>query len=510
MLYEDYVAAQIAMQTKLRRFRRGVPLNFAPFEVELAKFEGRAAEIARLVKGSDIAALSEMLRAKTLTAFDLTLHYLRRIRRMQNLNAVLELNPDALALAAAADRSAAFGDLHGIPILIKDNIGTGDRMHTTAGADVLRHARADRDALLVSRLRASGAVLLGKTNLSEWANFFANEAPPNGFSANGGQTRNPYGLHDVGGSSAGSAAAAAAGLCAAAVGTETHGSIVYPSLCNGLYGLKPSIGLISRDRVIPITDATDTAGPMARTATDMAVLMDVMMSHDPQDAAYVEAAADPRGAALLKSGLASALAQDGLRGRRIGLARTRDGGETYRAAFAGMRAALRAAGAVVVSVTLPKFRSSFIDIMSHGYVHGLASYFEATGAPVHSAHEVAEYNRRDMAHRAPNGMGRLERALQNSWTHEEYAANVHDARARAREVIETTLRDHELDFIATFSPLGFDERFVMAGAPLLALPGGFLPNGRPYGFTLGARWLEDAALVAAAGAWERECIRRRG
>ena len=503
MLYDDYVAVQVQIQTKLRRFRRGVPLDWTPFEEALANFESRAANIARAVKGTDIAAQRALLQSRKITSVDLTLHYLRRIRRMQNLNAVMELNPDALALAEAVDHSVARGDLHGIPILIKDNIGTGDRMHTTAGADVLRDARADRDAMLVNRLRESGAILLGKTNLSEWANFFASSPKPNGFSANGGQTRNPHGLHDVGGSSAGSAAAAAAGLCAAAVGTETHGSIIYPSLCNGLYGLKPSLGLISRDRVIPITDATDTAGPMARTAADTAALMDAMIGFDPSDPTSVAAAADARGAALLRSGMSHALGQDGLRGRRIGLVRVRHGGETYREAFAGMRAALRQAGATVVSVTLPKYQSPFLDIMSHGYVHGVASYFEATRAPVQHMSEVVEHNRRDPARRAPNGMGRLERALQNSWTREEYEARVEDARTRARAAIDVTLQEHRLDFIATFSPLGFDERFVLAGAPIMALPAGFLPNGRPYGFVLGGRWLDDTALVAAAGAWER-------
>lgn len=503
MLYDEYVVTQVRLQKKLRRFERGLPLNFGPFERALSAFEPRAAAVARRVRGADIAALQALLMNGVISVVDLTLHYLRRIRRAQHLNAVMELNPDVLKQAREADRAAASGALHGIPILIKDNIGTGDRMHTTAGAAVLRNARADRDALLVSRLRASGAILLGKTNLSEWANFFASKPPPNGFSANGGQTRNPYGLHDVGGSSSGSGAAAAAELCAAAIGTETYGSIIYPSLCNGLYGFKPSLGLISRDRVIPITDATDTAGPMARTAGDMAALMDALIGFDETDPACVEAAADARGAALQTAGVSRALTQDGLRGRRIGLVRTRDGGATYREAFAGMRRALKKAGAQLVEVTLSKFESTFSDIMSHGYVHGVAAYLEATRAPVRSMRQVAEFNRRDLPRRAPNGMGRLEAALENTWTREEYAAQVRASRAAARTSIEETMHAHDLDFIGTLSPHGFDERFVLAGAPLVALPGGFLSNGRPYGFTLGARWLDDAALVAAAGAWER-------
>jgi len=503
MLYDDYNKIQICRQKQLRRFERGMPLNMRVHEKHLHWFEERAVRTARQVRGADIPALRDLLRAGRITSVELTLHYLRRIQRMQNLNAVMELNPDALEQARAVDEAGQWGALRGIPVLIKDNIGTGDRMHTTAGAAVLREAQCDRDALLVKRLRESGAIVLGKTNLSEWANFFASNPPPNGFSANGGQTRNPYGAHDVGGSSSGSGSAVAAGLCAAAVGTETHGSIIYPSLCNGLYGLKPSLGLISRDRIIPITDATDTAGPMARTATDLATLMDALICFDASDPTCVEAMADARGAALHAHGMTPALMQDGLRGRRIGLVRMRDGGATYRAAFTGMRRALRDAGATVVDISLLPFKSSFIDMMSHGYVHGVAEYLEATDAPVRTLQQVVEFNRRDLEHRAPNGMGRLEKALKCKWTHEEYVEQVAAGRAAARASIDAALRASDLDFVGTLSPHGFDERFVLAGAPLLALPGGFLPNGRPYGLTLGARWLDDAALIAAAGAWGR-------
>ncbi|MCX6017701.1 MAG: amidase family protein [Chloroflexi bacterium] len=508
MLYDDYATQQARRQKALRSFQRGKPLNFRPFEAQLASFEARASRVARLVRGADIPRLCELLRSGALLSVDLTLHYLRRIRRTENLNAVMQLAPDALAQARAADRvrtaGANAGALHGIPVLIKDNIGTGDQMHTTAGAAVLQRAHCDRDAMLVRRLRESGAVLLGKTNLSEWANFFADEPAPNGFSANGGQTRNPYGVHDVGGSSSGSGSAVAAGLCAAAVGTETHGSIVNPSLCNALYGMKPSLGLISRDRVIPITDATDTAGPMARTATDMAVLMDALIGFDPNDPACVDLAADPQGPALFAGGVSAALQQDGLRDQRIGLLDSRGTGAIYRGAFTQMRRMLKRAGAVLVPLKMPKFDPPFFDIMSHGYVHGVAEYLSNTNAPVRSLGQVAEYNRRDLARRAPNGMGTLESALtNNTWTRDEYDVRVREWRAAARASIDEALHSQNLDLIATFNPFGFDERFVLAGAPLLALPAGFLPNGRPYGFILAGRWLDDAALVAVAGAWER-------
>ena len=503
----SFMATQAARQHALRAFERHVVLDWTPFASGLIAYDTRRTRVEMLLRGADIAAMRSLLRRGTLSAVGLTLHYLARIKRHSALNAVITLNPDALDLARAADTALAAGHatgpLHGIPILLKDNIGTGDRMPNTAGAAALLDARSDRDAFLVSRLRAAGAVILGKANLSEWANFFADEPPPNGFSAAGGQTWNPYGGFDVGGSSAGSGAAAAAHLCAAAVGTETHGSIIYPCLRNALYGLKPSLGLVSRDRIIPITDASDTAGPMARCVGDLAALMDGMAGADPADPECVALATDPRGAGLLSEGFAHWAQPGGLKGVRIGVLPADPTESPLDAAHADLaRARLRAAGALLIECALPALDLPFLRLLNHGFVTGVAAYLEATGAPLRTLAEVLAFNVADPARRAPNGMGRMRAALADDWTAADYAAQKPIVRAACRAALHETKQAHGLDLFVSLDQGGVGWHFVMAGAPLLALPAGLLPDGQPYGITLGGEWLDDGKLIAAARAWE--------
>jgi amidase len=253
----------------------------------------------------------------------LTQLYLDRIKAVDQdgpaLRSVLATNPEALEIAARLDdeRKAGHlrGPLHGIPILLKDNLDTGDRMPTTAGSLALAGSRAASDAFVVAQLRAAGAVVLGKTNLSEWANFRGHRST-SGWSSCGGQTRNPYVLdRNPSGSSSGSAVAAAASLCAAAVGTETDGSILSPSAYCGLVGLKPTVGLVSRTGIIPISRTQDTAGPMARTVTDAAILLGAMTGIDPRDEAMAT------GSGSVAEDYRSQLRPDGLKGARIGVAR---------------------------------------------------------------------------------------------------------------------------------------------------------------------------------------------
>ncbi|MFN2277912.1 MAG: amidase family protein, partial [Candidatus Promineifilaceae bacterium] len=242
-----------------------------------------------------VAGWQEAMERGEITAVGLVEYYLARIEQIDRsgpaLNSVLELNPDALAIAAALDAErtdrGSRGPLHGIPIMIKGNIDTADRMTTTAGSLALEGHIAAEDAFLVGRLREAGAILLGKTNLSEWANFRSTRSS-SGWSSQGGQTRNPYALdRNPCGSSSGSGAAVATDLCVAAVGTETDGSIVCPAHANGIVGLKPTVGLVSRAGIIPISHSQDTAGPMTRTVADAAVLLQAMAGRDPRDMTYL-------------------------------------------------------------------------------------------------------------------------------------------------------------------------------------------------------------------------------
>src|SRR5450631_2207186 len=270
-----------------------------------------------------IAKLQEGMNAGRLSAHSLVRKYLARIRAIDAagpcLRSVIEINPDALAIAAALDRerkqNGPRGMLHGIAVLIKDNIDTADRMATTAGSLALVGANPARDAFLVERLRAAGAVILGKSNLSEWANIRSTRST-SGWSARGGLTRNPYALdRNTSGSSSGTAAAIAAGLAPLGVGTETDGSIVSPSSICGLVGLKPTVGRMSRDGIVPISHTQDTPGPMTRTVADAALLYAAMVGSDSTDDATSAAPAD------LAAGAAIALPDDALRGARLGVAR---------------------------------------------------------------------------------------------------------------------------------------------------------------------------------------------
>ncbi len=308
------------------------------------------------------------------SSVSITKLYLKRIEAVDkkgpSLNAVIEINPDALTMAAAmdAERKAGKvrGPLHGIPVMIKDNINSGDKMMTTAGSLALEGHHAAKDAFIVSQLRAAGAVLLGKTNLSEWANFRSTRST-SGWSSRGGQTKNPYLLaRNPSGSSAGSGSAVSANLCVVAVGTETNGSVVSPSSCNGIVGIKPTVGLISRSGIIPISATQDTAGPMARSVKDAAILLGALAGVDPDDAVTLESKDKTH------SDYTSFLDPNGLKGKRIGVEKSflTNGHEGVLALFQDALALLKAQGATVVEVELQK------QLSDAGSVEGLVLQYE--------------------------------------------------------------------------------------------------------------------------------------
>ncbi len=314
------------------------------------------------------------------------------------IHSVLEINPDALAIAAALDEERRAGKLrgplHGIPILIKDNIATADRMTTTAGSLALKGCTPARDAFLITRLRAAGAILLGKTNLSEWANFRSTHSS-SGWSGRGGQARNPYALDRTpSGSSSGSGAAIAANLAACAVGTETDGSITSPSAANSLVGIKPTLGLISRSGIVPISHSQDTAGPMCRTVRDAAILLGVLAGRDSRDWATAGQKAQRDYTRFLNL--------NGLKGARIGVCRTKFFG--YHPATDKLAAAalseLKSSGAVLIDpANLPnagKYDDSELDVLLFEFKADLNKYLEELGpkAPVKSLKETIAFNER--------------------------------------------------------------------------------------------------------------------
>ena len=325
--------------------------------------------------------------------------YLARIQEIDKagpmVNSIIELNPEALQIADALDQERKAkgprGPLHGIPVLIKDNIDTGDRMNTTAGSLALLGGRPANDAFVAAQLRNAGAVILGKTNLSEWANIRCSHST-SGWSGRGGLTRNPYALdRNPCGSSSGTGAAVSANLCVAGVGTETDGSVVCPSSANGLAGLKPTVGLVSRSGIIPISHSQDTAGPMARTVRDVAILLGAMAGADPQDAAT----ADSRG--KLPADYTRFLDPVGLRGARLGVVRKYFGfNDAVDQLMDSLLGEMKRAGAEIVDPadipTIGKFDDSELTVFCYELKADLAAYLARRGASVKSLRDVIEFN----------------------------------------------------------------------------------------------------------------------
>ncbi|MDQ6737008.1 MAG: amidase, partial [Gemmatimonadota bacterium] len=346
-----------------------------------------------------IAQLQSAMASGRMTSRSICESYLARISTVDsagpNLRSVLKLNPDALAIADAADADRRAGKvrgpLHGIPVLIKDNIDTHDRMTTSAGSLALTHSIAPRDSFVAERLRAAGAVLLGKTNLSEWANYRSTHAS-SGWSGLGGQTRNPYALDRTpSGSSSGSGAATAANLCAVAVGTETDGSITSPSSVQSLVGIKPTVGLVSRAGIVPISKSQDTAGPMARTVTDAAILLSALAGVDTRDSATVASAAHSN------RDYTRFLDANGLKGARIGIPRKNYFGYSVAtdAIINGAIDAMRSAGAIIVDpIELGSEGDGEGTVLSYEFKAGINEYLASlgTGAPVRTLADLIAFN----------------------------------------------------------------------------------------------------------------------
>ncbi|HTT67324.1 MAG TPA: amidase [Gemmatimonadales bacterium] len=482
-----------------------------------------------------VAQLQEGMRAGRWTARALAEQYLARIdavdQKGPNLHTVIETNPDALATADALDverrTKGARGPLHGIPVLIKDNIDTGDRMHTSAGSLALAASIAARDSTVAARLREAGAVILGKTNLSEWANFRGRHSI-SGWSGRGGQCRNPYVLdRSPSGSSSGSAAAAAANLCAVAVGTETDGSITSPASACSLVGIKPTVGLVSRAGIVPISHNQDTAGPLARCVADAAALLTALAGADPKDPATDAAGAHA-------ADYARALDPDGLRGLRLGIARKRYTGNhrVVDQLFEAALGVLRDRGAVLVDkvdlTTEDRLKDSEQVVLECDFRADLDAYLAGLGpgAPVRSLADVIAFNK---AHEAEELQLFGQETLLSAQARGGLASPVY-RRALARchrfartEGIDLVVRRHRLDAIVcptSTPPRQID--FVdgdgggadcttpaaVAGYPHVTVPMGYV-LGVPVGLSFFGRAWTEATLIRAAFAYEQASRMRR-
>ncbi len=486
-----------------------------------------------------IVELQKRMETGQETSRSLVEKYLARIdsvdRRGPELRSVLEVNPDAAAIADGLDAERRAGrvrgPLHGIPILIKDNIATGDRMMTTAGSLALGGAPAPADAFVAGRLRAAGVVILGKTNLSEWANFRSTHSS-SGWSGRGGQTRNPYALdRNPSGSSSGSGAAVAANLSAAAVGTETDGSIVSPSNNAALVGIKPTLGLVSRTGIIPIAHSQDTAGPMARTVADAAALLGALAGSDPADVATKDA--DTKG----RRDYSSSLSLDGLRGARIGVVRNRLFGYSPaadRLAEAAI-ADMRRQGAVIVDPanipTLGKFDESEFDVLLYEFKADLNAYLASRGpsSPVRSLADVIGFNNaRQSEELRYFGQEILVMAEKKGpLSEQKYKAELARNHLLARtQGIDAVMTKYRLD--ALVAPTGGPAWLIdlvngdggtaaapgpstvtsVAGYPHITVPMGYV-GGLPVGLSFFGRAWSEPTLIKLAYSYEQATKHRR-
>jgi amidase len=500
---------------------------------------GRQARLAPSfeLEEATIADLQAGMKSGKYTARALAHAYLQRIDALDKqgprLRAVLEVNPDALATAQAldAERKAKGprGPLHGIPVLVKDNVAMHDRMQTTAGSLALVGVTPPRDAFIVERLRAAGAVILGKANLSEWANFRSTHSS-SGWSGRGGQCRNPYALDRTpSGSSSGSAVAVAANLCAAAIGTETDGSIVSPSTCCSIVGIKPTLGLVSRAGIIPIAHSQDTAGPMARTVADAAVLLGVLSGVDPQDDATAASAGQAR------SDYSGFLDPAGLKGARLGVCRSHFTGYSP-ATDALLETALdtlKRLGAVIVDpadiATAGQFDDAEFTVLLYEFKADLNRYLAewAPGAPAKTLEDLIAFNERVRDRELPYfGQEIFTQAqAKGPLTDQDYLRALDKDHLLSRiQGIDAVMAEHQLD--ALIAPTGgppslidlvngdpggggsFSSPAAVAGYPHVTVPLGYI-SGLPVGLSFVGRPWSEGTLIKLAYAFEQATKARR-
>jgi amidase len=459
--------------------------------------------------------------------------YLGRIRRLDQqgprINSIIELNPDALAIAAELDRERRAGrvrgPLHGVPVLLKDNIDTGDKMMTSAGSLALVGAPAPKDAFLVRRLREAGALLLGKTNLSEWANFRSTNST-SGWSGRGGQTKNPYALdRNPCGSSSGSGSAIAANFAAVAIGTETDGSIVCPANAASLVGIKPTLGLVSRSGIVPIAHSQDTAGPMTRTVADAAAVLTAIAGTDPEDPATAEADRH-------KDDYTKFLKAGGLKGARVGVARKKVTGYSAPTDRLFERAIedLRRMGAEIVDPadigSIGEYDEGEREVLLFEFKAGLNQYLATrTGVPVRTLKDVIQFNEKNKDREMPFfGQERMLAAeAKGPLTDEAYRQALERNRKLSRDGIDGTLKQHRLDAIVmpTGGPpwttdLVNGDHFLgdsstptaVAGYPVITVPMGYV-HGLPVGISFAGTAWSEGTLLRLAYAYEQGTKRRR-
>ncbi|MDQ0414608.1 amidase family protein [Mesobacillus stamsii] len=458
--------------------------------------------------------MQEKMERGELTSHDLVLMYQARIAAFdKTINSVLELNPDALHIAAALDvereQTGPKSPLHGIPVLVKDNIDTGDKMHTSAGSLALKTSIAEKDSFVAYKLREAGAVILGKTNMTEWANFMAN-GMKSGYSSRGGQVENPYGpgKFDVGGSSSGSGASIAANLAAAAIGTETDGSILSPASQNSLVGIKPTVGLVSRKGIIPIAHTQDTAGPMARTVKDAVYLLEAIFGQDSQDPATMVSLPEFNHNDLFDkkalNGIKIAVVQEEYIGKW-----TKEQERIFQKAVEK----LKELGAEMMEAVIPAAKAKWgYNVLSYEFKADLNAYLNSLTPtiPIRTLADVIAYNDEHEQKTLKYGQEVLleSEATSGELTETEYLEELEFNLYMAREQgIDYALKEYGADVV--LFPMAGSTIASKAGYPSVTVPTDYTEEGEPVGITFTGTAFNEPLLIRLAYAYEQATKVRR-
>ncbi|WBW96279.1 amidase family protein [Oceanirhabdus sp. W0125-5] len=470
-------------------------LDFSPYESELSKIsDSRMEELNNLIFEKSIDEIQNSIRNGQLSCQEVVLYYISRIKEYDHkYNTVIQLNPKALEYAKSLDEKIKngeeVGELFGVVVLIKDNISDKD-MNTSAGAYALKDVKTKRDSFIVKKIKNQDGIILGKNNLSEWANFMSMPSS-NGFSVLGGQTKNAYGKFDVGGSSSGSASSESLNFASVTLGSETAGSMIHPAGQNSVIGLKPTVGLLSRDLVIPISEAQDTVGIMGRNVSDVKKVFEHVVGFDSNDPLTVEATKFVFNDINFNNKY--------LQGKRLGII---DDGSSEKKALVEE---LKKLGAIIVNVELVGNQSeiNYMPVLNYGIVHDVKAYLdnEAVITDIHSLNEVLDFNNEEPEKRMPYGAALHEDALKAELSKEEYEEIVQNNRKVASEIIDKTLEKFDVDALVSVSN-ELSAVYAPALYPAITVPSGYRENGEPYGVTFVGTKFDDMNLLSISYSYE--------
>jgi amidase len=462
----------------------------------------------------NILQIQQLIDEDKLSSVQLTEYYIERIKNCNDkFNAVLELNEDAVILSAELDEERKVSGrrslLHGIPVLLKDNINVdyNKKLHTTAGAIILKDLYPNYDAFIVKKLREAGAVILGKTNLTEFANFISVDSP-NGYSALGGQVKNPYGNFNVGGSSSGSGVAAALGLCQVAIGTETSGSILSPASSNSVVGVKPTVGLVSRYGIIPLSWTQDIAGSITRNVIDSAITLSIISGKDLNDKTTfgLEEREIPNYLDLLN--------EDAVKGISIGIPRCNFNGDEDEETLEVFNEAindLEKLGAKIVDVNIHEEKHDITgDVLFFEFPKALADYFKTLSdlAPVSTLEEVVNFNKENLKERVPYDQRLFERCLELEKDFDEkYDLALKNSINYGKE-IDMVMKENNVDVLVFVNTSGADIA-ARVGYPSVTVPAGYTKSNKPVGLTFTSTSFTEEKLLSYAYAYECAYSKRK-